>query len=87
MDQPERIPNTVFSLNSRSVTLGRGLDSNTLLAIDRISRSQVLGDKHVFLATSDEDTGVTMGFNDGFLTTLCTSTGTTAATTTSFSQY
>lgn len=87
-DQPERIPNTVFSLDSRGITLSRGLDSNSLLTIDRISRGQVLGDKHVFLATSDEDTGVTMGFDNGFLTTLGTTTGsTTTATTTSLTRY
>jgi hypothetical protein len=63
----ERVPDAVFGLGSccsAVLVLAAGaLDSNTLLAVDRLARSQVGSSKKILLAaTSDEDTGVAMGF-------------------------
>lgn len=80
----EGVPHTVLDLSDGAIFTGRGLDSNALLAIDRLSRSQVLRDKQILLTTTgNEDTGVTVRLNDDLGTTLGTlSTTTTAATTT-----
>lgn len=58
----ERVPDTVLHLSGSTILIGRAIDRDTLLAVNSLTRGQVLGDKHVFLAaTSDEDTGVTVG--------------------------
>lgn len=58
----ERVPDTVLGLGDGTV-LGRSFNSNALLAVDSLSGGQVLGDEQIFLtATSDEDTGMTVGF-------------------------
>jgi hypothetical protein len=83
----ERVPHTVFGLGDGTILTSGGLDSNTLLAIDGLSRSQVLGDKQIFLTTTgNEDTGVTVRLNDDLGTTpgtLSTTTTSTATATTS----
>jgi hypothetical protein len=78
----EGVPHTVLGLGDGAILIGRGLDSNALLAIDGLSRSQVLGDKQIFLTTTgNEDTGVTVRLNDDLGTTPGTlSTTATAAT-------
>lgn len=82
-DLPERIPDTVLSLGSRSIALSRRLNSNALLAVHRVSRSQVLGDKKIFLgATSNEDTGMTVRLDNDLLSTPGSSGSTSTATTT-----
>lgn len=58
----ERVPDTVLGLGSGTI-LSRGFNSNALLAVDSLSGGQVLSDEQIFLtATSDEDTGMTVGF-------------------------
>lgn len=60
----EGVPDTVFGLDRGTFAVsGRRFDGDALLAVDRLSGGQVLGDEQVFLsAASDEDTGVTVGF-------------------------
>lgn len=58
----ERVPDTVLDLGGSTFLIGRAIDRDTLLTINSLTRGHVLCDKHVFLAaTSDEDTGVTVG--------------------------
>lgn len=97
-------PDTVFGLHrngSFSIgSRGGGFDRDALLAVYRLSRGKVLGDKQVFLTTTgDKNTGMTVRLDDDLLTTLdtflaslllSTTTGTSAAaargaTTTAFS--
>lgn len=96
-------PDTVFSLHRGGRfsigSGGGGLDRDALLAVHRLSRGKVLGDKQVFLTTAgDKNTGMTVRLDDDLLTTLdtflasllLTTTSTTAAaargtTTTAFS--
>lgn len=58
----EGVPDTVLDLSGSTVLVGRTLNGDTLLAVNSLAGGQVLGNKHVLLAaTSDEDTGVTVG--------------------------
>lgn len=65
----EGVPDTVLSLGrSGSLAVGGGraggLDADALLAIDSLAWGQVLGDKQVLLAASDENTGVSVRLLD-----------------------
>lgn len=60
----ERVPDTVFD-GGGGLAIGRTLSDgvlnrDALLSVDGLARDEVLGDKQIFLATSDEDTGMTM---------------------------
>jgi hypothetical protein len=58
----EGVPDTVLDLGDRTILAVGALDRDALLAVDSLTRGQVLSDKHVLLATtSNEDTGVTVG--------------------------
>jgi len=58
----EGVPDTVLDLGDGTVLVGGTLNRDALLAVHSLTRGQVLSDKHVLLAaTSDEDTGVTVG--------------------------
>ena len=58
----EGVPNTVFNGRGSSLAVLRLLATNTdaLLAIDALARSQVLGDKEILLSAGNKDTSVTM---------------------------
>lgn len=60
----EWIPYTVFDFGCWGISVLRWrLDGDSLFTIDSFTRGQVLGNKEIFLtATSDEDTGMAMGF-------------------------
>jgi hypothetical protein len=67
----EGIPDTVFGCKSWCGFTVRGhgtllgaWDSDALLAVHTLAGCQVLGDEQVFLAASNEDTGVSVGFDD-----------------------
>lgn len=58
----EGVPDTVLDLGDSTILVGGTLNRDTLLTVDSLTRGQVLGNKHVFLAaTSDKDTGMTVG--------------------------
>lgn len=58
----ERVPDTVFDLGSSAIFPSRrGLNRDTLLAVNSLSGGQVPGDQQVFLtAAGNEDTGMTV---------------------------
>jgi hypothetical protein len=58
----EGVPNTVLDLGDSAILSGGGLNRDTLLTVDGLTRGQVLGDKQILLTTAgNEDTGVTVG--------------------------
>jgi hypothetical protein len=65
---PEGVPDAVFDAAGCGVIsvagVGGGTNTDTLLAVDALARSQVLGDEQIFLSTGDENTGVAMGLNN-----------------------
>lgn len=57
----EGVPDTVLSLGDNTIITGGGLDGDALLAVNSLTRGQVLGDKQILLTTTgNEDTGVTV---------------------------
>jgi hypothetical protein len=64
----EGVPHAVFDAAGGRVLavcgVGRGSDADALLAVDALAGGQVLGDKQILLAASDENTGVAMGLNN-----------------------
>lgn len=68
----ERVPNAVLNGRGSSLIAVSLLSTNAdaLLAVDALAGGQVLGDKEILLTTSDEDTSVTMGLDNG-LTAGC----------------
>lgn len=68
----EGVPDAVLGGSGRrrvavligSILRAGGGDLNALLAVDALARRQVLGDQQIFLAASDEDTGVPVGLDD-----------------------
>jgi hypothetical protein len=72
----ERIPDTVFNFGTIST-----FNRDALFTIDSFTGNQVLGDKQIFLAASDEDTFMSVGFNDDLGSSTSTTSGTTATST------
>jgi hypothetical protein len=72
----ERIPDTVFDFSAIST-----FDGNSLFTVDGFTRNKVLGNEQIFLATSNEDTFVSVGFNDDFSSSTSTTSGTTTTAT------
>lgn len=57
----EGVPHTVLSLGDNTIITGGGLDRDTLLTVDSLTRSQVLGDQQILLTTAgNKDTSVTV---------------------------
>jgi hypothetical protein len=72
----ERIPDTVFNFGAISTFNG-----DALFAIDSFTGNQVLGDKQIFLAASNEDTFMSVGFNDDLGSSPSTTSGTSTTST------
>jgi len=72
----ERIPNAVLGFGRSGRRIGGGaLDGYPFFAVDALAGHEVLGDEEVLFAFGDEDTGVTMGFEDD----VCTTSGAASA--------
>ena len=57
----EGVPHAVLGLGDNAVITGGGLNRDALLAVDGLTRGQVLGDKQILLTTTgNEDTSVTV---------------------------
>jgi hypothetical protein len=72
----EGIPDTVFNLG----TFG-AIDRDTLLAIDGFTGNEVLGDQKIFLTAGNEDTLMSVGFDNDLGSSSGSTTGTATATT------
>ena len=79
----ERIPNTVFNLRGIAIWSGRSIDGNSLLSVNRHAGGRVERDESILLTTGDEDSLVTMRFDDDLgaaLHAAAASSATTSAT-------
>jgi len=74
----ERVPDAVLNLGAIST-----LDRDSLLAVNRLARNQVLGQKVVLLSVGNKDTLVSVRLDSDLGTTLGTTTGATTSATTS----
>ena len=62
---PEGVPHAVLSLDFFSSLSIRGsLDGYPLLAVDGLARHEVFGDEQLLFSFCDEDTGMSVGFED-----------------------
>ena len=81
----EGVPHAVLDLSRRRFLFTWSLDSNTLLAVDRLARSKVFRNKKVLLAFRNKDTFMAVRLHKYIRATLgaaAATTATTAATTT-----
>jgi hypothetical protein len=72
----EGIPDTVFNLGAFGA-----IDRDTLLAIDGFTGNEVLGDQKIFLTAGNEDTFMSVGFDNDLGSSSGSATGTATATT------
>lgn len=73
----EGVPHTVLDLGA----LDTAVDRNTLLAVDRLSRGDVLGDQQALLTLGNENTGMPVRLDDYVGTTPASRTASASATT------
>jgi hypothetical protein len=78
----EGVPHSVLDLGGLAIGGGgRNIDRNSLLAVDRLTGGQVLGDKEILLTSGNEDTAVSMGLDNDLGSALGTTSSTTSTTT------
>jgi len=82
---PERIPYSVLDLLLFSLGICR-TDRDPLFTVNRVSRSHVSGNKQVFLALGDVDTGVLVGFKGDGTWSSSTESGLSTSSTTTASR-
>lgn len=78
----EGVPHSVLDLGSLAIgSGGRDIDGNSLLAVDRLTGGQVLGDQEILLTSGNEDTSVSMGLDNDLGSATGTASSSTSSTT------